>query len=225
MEPLKGLKTLGKGATIGEVGDVTVMSNTSSGLQSLIYICDDTSQMDGYVNQEVKSVVMKMDSVKEYPEDETWKLNSKDMPVVDSSTHMGIVRASTNQEMKNIECNIQKARRTVYSLMGTGLHGENGLDPEAAISLFQTYVIPVLVYGLEVILPTGKALDTLEIQYKKLLKQILSLPCTTADPAVYLLSGLLPAEALIHKRMLTLYTSQDCQMTLLRNVWPVDNWK
>ena len=66
-------------------------------------------------------------------------------------------------------------------------------------------VIPVLFYGLEVILPTEKALDTLEIQFKKLLKQILSLPCTTADPAVYLLSGLLPAEALIHKRMLTLY--------------------
>ena len=31
------------------------------------------------------------------------------------------------------------------------------------------------------------------------------MPTTTADPAVYLLSGLLPAEALIHKRMLSLY--------------------
>ena len=81
--------------------------------------------------------------------------------------------------------------------MGTGLHGENGLDPETAISLLQTYVISVLVYGLEAIFPTGKALDTLEIQYKKLLKQILSLPSTTSDPAVYLLSGLLPAETLI----------------------------
>ena len=98
-----------------------------------------------------------------------------------------------------------KQTDVIYSLMGTGLHGENGLDPKTAISLLQTYVIPVLFYGLEVILPTGKALDTLEIQYKKLLKQILSLPSTTADPAVYLLSGLLPAEALIHKRMLTLY--------------------
>ena len=102
---LERIEDSGKGATIGQFGvqapacadDVTVMSNTSSGLQSLIYICDDTSQMDGYVNQEVKSVIMKMDSVKEYPEDETWKLNSKDMPVVDSTTHMGIVRSSTNQ--------------------------------------------------------------------------------------------------------------------------------
>ena len=210
---LERIEDSGKGATIGEIGiqaptcadDLTVLSNTSSGLQSVLYICDDTSQMDGYVNQEVKSVVMKMDSIKEYPEGETFKLNSKDMPVVTSTTHMGIVRSSTNQEMKNVETNIQKARRTIYSLMGTGLHGENGLDPETAIALLQTYVIPVLFYGLEVIIPTGKALDTLEIQYKKLLKQILSLPSTTADPAVYLLSGLLPAEALIHKRMLTLY--------------------
>ncbi|MEW8544949.1 MAG: hypothetical protein AB2693_15595, partial [Candidatus Thiodiazotropha sp.] len=164
-----------------------------------------TSKMDGYINQEVKSVVMKMDSVKEYPEDESWNLGSKDMPVVTSTTHMGILRTSANQEMQNVETNIQKAKRATYSLMGSGLHGENGHDPETAISLLQTYVLPVLFYGLEVVLPTGKALNTLEIQYKKLLKQILSVPSTTADPAVYILSGLLPAEALIHKRLLSLY--------------------
>ena len=92
----------GKGATIGEIGiqvptcadDVTVLSNTSSGLQTLVYICVDTSQMDDYVNQEVKSVVMKMNSIKEYTEGETWKLNSKDTPVVTRTTHMGIVRSS-----------------------------------------------------------------------------------------------------------------------------------
>ena len=162
---LERIDDSGDGATIGDVGvqaptcadDLTVMSNTVNGLQSLIYICDDTSQMDGYENQEVKSVIMKMDSVKEYPENETWTLNSKNMSVVECTTHMGIVRSTTNQEMRNVETNIQKARRTIYSLMGTGLHGENGLDPETAISLLQTYVIPVLFYGLEVILPTGKA--------------------------------------------------------------------
>ena len=50
------------------------------------------------------------------------------------------------------------------------------------------------------ILATGKALSVLDVQLKKLLKQILSLPDTTADPAVYLLSGLLPAEALIPQK-------------------------
>ena len=50
--------------------------------------------------------------------------------------------------------------------MGTSLHGENGLDPETSISLLQTYVLPVLSYGLEVVIPTGKSLKVLETQYK-----------------------------------------------------------
>ncbi|MCG7875776.1 MAG: reverse transcriptase domain-containing protein [Candidatus Thiodiazotropha endolucinida] len=202
-----------KGAFIGDIGvqsptcadDMTFLSNTASGLQSLIRMSDDSSRMDGYILQEVKSVVMKMDSCKDYPENESWTLGSKTMPVVNNTTHMGIHRSSTNQEMHNVEINIQKAKRTTYSLMGSGLHGENGLDPETAISLLQTYVFPVLFYGLEIIIPTGKALSTLDVQYKKLLKQILSIPCTTADPAVYLLSGLLPPEAMIHKRMFSLF--------------------
>jgi hypothetical protein len=37
--------------------------------------------------------------------------------------------------MTTVTENIRKARRALYSLMGTGLHGENGLDPETAMSL------------------------------------------------------------------------------------------
>lgn len=158
-----------------------------------------------YILQEIKSVILKKDSVKSYPDGETWKIGEKDMPVVDSTTHMGILRSSTNQELQSVESNIQKARRTMFSLMGTGLHGENGLDPETAVSLLRTYVFPVLYYGLEIILPTGKALNVLETQQKKILKQVLSLSTKVADPAVYMLSGTLPAEAMIHKRTLSLF--------------------
>ena len=33
-----------------------------------------------------------------------------------------------------IEENIKKSRRTLYSLIGTGMHGKNGFDPETIIS-------------------------------------------------------------------------------------------
>ena len=49
--------------------------------------------------------------------------------------------------MHAVQTNIQKAQRTMYSLMGAGLHGENKLDPETAFSLLQTYVFPVLWNG------------------------------------------------------------------------------
>ena len=73
------------------------------------------------------------------------------------------------------------------------------------MSLLNTYIFPVLLYGLEIIVPTGKSLTVLEVQYKRLIKQVLSIPSTVADPAVYLLSGALPVEAVIHKRILSLF--------------------
>ena len=49
---------------------------------------------------------------------------------------------------------ITKARRTAASsLLSTGCYGENGLDPITSISLYKTYVQPVLMYGLEIVQP------------------------------------------------------------------------
>ena len=38
--------------------------------------------------------------------------------------------------------------------MASGLHGHNGLDPETSLQLFKTYVLPILLYGMEILLPT-----------------------------------------------------------------------
>ena len=46
------------------------------------------------------------------------------MPVVENTSHIGILRSSSNQERQAVESNIKEAKRTVYSLVGTGLHGE-----------------------------------------------------------------------------------------------------
>ena len=89
--------------------------------------------------------------------------------------------------------------------MSSGLHGQNGLDPDTSVQLLTMYVLPILVYGLEVVLPGRKYLDMLERFFKKVLKQVLSLPTKVADCAVYVVSGMVPTEATIHKRALTLY--------------------
>jgi hypothetical protein len=56
-------------------------------------------------------------------------------------------------------------------------------------------VIPILTYGLEILLPSRTELQTLETFYRKILKQILSIPTNTADPAVYILAGAIPIES------------------------------
>ena len=67
----------------------------------------------------------------------------------------------------------------------------------------KTYVLPVLLYGLELVLPCKTLINKLET-YQKMLEQILSLPMSTADVAVYVISGFLPVEGQIDKKILTL---------------------
>jgi hypothetical protein len=58
---------------------------------------------------------------------------------------------------------------------------------------------------LVVLLPTDKALDILNQNHKKLLKQIISLVVNVADQAIYIFSGMIPIEAEIHLKALTLF--------------------
>ena len=73
-----------------------------------------------------------------------------------------------------------------------------------ALLYFITH-IPDLLYGLEVVFHRPKFIKKLDKFNKRNLKHILSLPITTADPAVYILSGTLPIEAMIHQRVLTFF--------------------
>ena len=63
----------------------------------------------------------------------------------------------------------------------------------------------MLVYGLEVVLPKPALMKKLSKLYKKMLKQILSLPSTVADSAVFILSGAFPIKGVIHNRALILF--------------------
>ena len=65
----------------------------------------------------------------------------------------------------------------------------------------------MLLYGLEIIQLNKSQIEQLELYQKKLVKQILSVPTNTPDAAVYILSGLLPVEAQIHKRKLTFFNN------------------
>ena len=112
------------------------------------------------------------------------------MPVVEV-LHMRILWSADSQD-STVRNNFYKARRTIYRLMGTGLHGDNGLDPDTSAHVPQTYVLSFLVYGLEVVMPRRVLMEKVDGHHKKFLKQILMLPKTTADPAIYILTGTIP---------------------------------
>ena len=138
-------------------------------------------------------------------EDHVWTLDGKEIPIVDHTTHIGVYRSTFLQDPAAIDNHIQKSRMAMYRLMPAGLHGVNGLDPKYAVHVFRIYVEPVLLYGPEVSQPKGKNVEMLEVILCTCLKQILTLPKNTSSPAIYILTGYIPVEALINQRALSLF--------------------
>ena len=123
------------------------------------------------------------------------------------TTHLGLIRSEEKENARNIEDRIPLARRTGYSLMKSGFHGSNGVGPKVSYKIYQSYILPRLLYSMEVLNLNKTETKTLDDFHVDLLRRIQSLPSRTALPAVHLLLGALPLEAEHHKKHLSLVYS------------------
>ena len=133
-----------------------------------------------------------------------WMLGSKPIEKTSETTHLGLLRSEDKENHRNIEERISLARRTGYSLMKSGFHGSNGVGPKVSLKIYQSYIIPRLLYSMEVLNLNKTETKMLTDFHVNLLRRIQALPARTALPAVYLLLGALPLEAELHKKHLSL---------------------
>ena len=136
-----------------------------------------------------------------------WMLGSKPIEQTSETTHLGLLRSEDKENHRNIEERISLARRTGYSLMKSGFHGSNGVGPKVSLKIYQSYIIPRLLYSMEVLNLNKTETKMLTDFHVNLLRRIQALPARTALPAVYLLLGALPLEAELHKKHLSLLYS------------------
>lgn len=189
--------------------DIALISENRHDLQLLLNYSEMYSSLHHYTLQPQKSVIIPINQKPKNVENLEFKLKSNVMPVVEKSAHLGISRSTSKRKTDGhtIEQNITKARRTSYSLMNLGLHGNNGLDPTTSTAIIKCYVLPVLTYGIEILQPTKANLDKMEHFLKSLLKRILSLPPNSSDAALYVITGILPIEAQLDLKSLTLFNN------------------
>ncbi|CAG2223523.1 unnamed protein product [Mytilus edulis] len=119
--------------------------------------------------------------------DYNWTMDGKKVKTTDCSEHLGVKRTDGSENNFNVKDRIQTAR---YALMGSGVHGTNGLNPEISYQIYRTYVIPRLIYGLEVLPLTKSNLEDLEKFHRKNLRHLQSLPERTSNAAVLLFGSL-----------------------------------
>ena len=124
--------------------DVAIGADKKWILQSLINIGVDFSCMECYLLQPVKRVILQilLNVSQAEEEDMSLTVNGVPVPVVEEVMHMGILRAADTQET-TVRENIQKARRTIYSFVGSGLHGHNHYE-NTPIQIYRKFYLQKL---------------------------------------------------------------------------------
>jgi hypothetical protein len=188
--------------------DNCLLSSSAAGTQTQLYMAQDDACRDRYLFSTTKSRVMLFDPKNSAcGEKPAFTMNGSPLEYTDGETHLGLLRTPDGRPTEAVATRIQIGRRTAYSLMGAGLHGLNGVSPGIAVRLLKVYVLPAVLYGLEALVLQEKDIIPLEKAFRTQLWQVQHLPSSTAIPAVYLLAGCLPIEALYHQKVLTFFGS------------------
>ncbi len=212
---LHSLQNAALGLSFGELyagcptvaDDVLLLATAEWDLQAMLDIADSHASRERYNIQPSKSSITpytRPGGADLCPSLKEWTLGANPLPVTQSFTHLGITRFSMEVKDTAISDKIQSARRTAYALMGSGLHGTNGLPAHVSLKIYRAYVLPRLLYGLEAMNLDSGQLKELEQFHVKFLRQIQSLPDRTAKCGVFILLGTIPIEAFYHLAVLSL---------------------
>lgn len=192
--------------------DILLISNDNSEMQEMLdtvhnYAGDHRFQIHPVKSNTITKSPSKQKSAIIKEKLNTFQLGNTIMKFESETTHLGLKRAISEESKIYINNKISLARRTLYSVIKTGVHGTNGLNPRTSCKIYQVYVLPRLLYGLETLNLQTKDIDNLRSFHLGTLKQLQSLPNRTARCAVYLIISILPIIGELHKKQLGLLYS------------------
>jgi hypothetical protein len=202
--------------------DMLLLARSSFELQVLLNIIITFANEEHYNIHPTKSLVLPFnlqtpEQLQFLEDHQPWQLNGKNLPLSRDMTHVGIQRDLTSSTL-SIETRISNGRKTIYALLGAGMHGTNGLPVSASMHMYYIYVLPRVQYGLEAITPSILNLKALEMFQRSTLRSLMGLPQRIAIPALYVLSGALPMEHSINLKKLSFLRALICSGGKMREL-------
>ena len=164
----------------------------------MLKVQENYANQERYKLSEQQSKIMIFNGRKKNMQDSgdiLYQINSKDLEIISSYTHIGAESLRNTEHGPVSDAAIATARKTLYSLMGAGLHGYNGVNPKVGIRMWKIYVKQRMLFGLESQNVSKGDRAALNQYHKVFLKRIMQLSSRAADAAVYILSGEIPVEA------------------------------
>ena len=122
----------------------------------------------------------------------------------ETAEHVGIVRSSSSN-LPHILDRIAAHRKSLFAVRPAGLARRHNTNQAAALSVQNTFSLPVLLSGVACLSLTTSDHNVLDKHFKSTLNRLMKLPDKTPDPVIYFLAGTPPIKAHIHRRQLSLF--------------------
>ena len=133
-------------------------------------------------------------------------LNDREIPYCEETTHLGVLRCASASNMPHILNRMSAHRKVLFSLLPAGIARRHGANPSAGLKIERMYALPVLLSGLPSLVLLKSELDIVYRHHKDTIKRIMKLPEDTSDCAVFFIAGSLPSTAILHLRILSLFS-------------------
>ena len=202
--------------------DMLILARSMFELQVLLLMVSTYANEEHYVIHPDKSVILPFnlpseDQLQHVIETTPWQINNNNLPVIKEVVHVGVERTIHTID-PTVDSRISTGRKTLYALLGSGLHGTNGLPVNTSLHLYQIYVLPRVIYGLEALTLSKPNVNALELFQRATLKAILGVPPRTAIPALYIITGILPMARMIDQKHLIFLHSLICKEGRLKDL-------
>ena len=215
------LETLDKaelGVNIGHINtgvscvadDLYLMTDNQTKLQALLDVCQHYGQQYRITYGASKTVISVVGSASDrqyYKEIQPWKMDNLQVSVKDDNDHLGLIVSGQDEETKNVDQKLKKARGALFKLLGPAYSSKCLLSPTVKIHLFRTYICPIARSGLAAMTLRPTHLKSLTDFHKKILRGFLHLSDRSPIPSLYFLTGELPIEARIHRDIFSVFHS------------------
>ena len=192
-------------SALGLADDESLVAPTSERLQALIHIVEYVSTYHNLVNVPVKTKILVINPKRSPISDTNKTIVVGGVPVLPSkeALHLGVLRSSShNSNSPAVLSRMSSHSKSLWGVLSFGSAKNHRASPASALRVELLYCLPKLLSGLAALMLTESEIKAINAHRRKSLRQLQKLLPSTAIPAIYFLSGSLPAEAYLNMRQL-----------------------
>ena len=197
-------------AAIGQADDVALVSPHPAALQSLLNISEAFAASHSLTNVPEKTKLLAYPAKGDKSSITYWQqampimMAGAPLHLTPQAEHVGVVRSTDGTNMPALLSRLSAHGKSLYGTISCGMARGHRGNPAASIRVEALYCSPRLYSGLATLFLSTSEVSSLHAHQKVTLERLQRLYPRTPSPAVYFLSGTLPAPAILHMRQLGL---------------------